>query len=182
MTVSGPDTWPPAPIHTKRLVLRESQARDRPAIIDLFASEEVGTYVGGAQPREELERTAAAIPGRRFGFFTVELDTAMIGLITLDPHSAAHPGHSRPDLARTELGYMFLPHAWGHGYAAEACTAALDWFAAARPGEPVVLTTQVANESARRLAAKLGFGEVERYHEHGAEQWFGLWQPPGASR
>ncbi|WP_228562503.1 GNAT family N-acetyltransferase, partial [Catenulispora rubra] len=88
MTAPGPGTWPPAPIHTKRLVLRESQARDRPAIIDLFASEEVGTYVGGAQPREDLERTVAPTPGRRFGFFIVELDTAMIGLITLDPHTA----------------------------------------------------------------------------------------------
>jgi RimJ/RimL family protein N-acetyltransferase len=182
MTVSGPDTWPPAPIRTKRLVLRESQARDRPAIIDLFASPEVGTYVGGARPREELEQTVTATPGRRFGFFIVELDTAMIGLITFDPHTATHSGHVRPDLGRTELGYMFLPRAWGHGYAAEACAAALDWFAAVHPGEPVVLTTQVANESSRRLATKLGFSEVERYHEYGAEQWFGLWQPPAAPR
>lgn len=33
-----------------------------------------------------------------------------------------------------------LPEAWGRGYAAEACTAALDWFAAP-PDEPVVLCT-----------------------------------------
>jgi hypothetical protein len=26
-----------------------------------------------------------------------------------------------------------------------------------------------------RLAAKLGFTEVERFHEYGAEQWFGAW-------
>lgn len=26
-----------------------------------------------------------------------------------------------------------------------------------------------------RLAAKLGFTEVERYEAYGAEQWFGMW-------
>jgi RimJ/RimL family protein N-acetyltransferase len=63
----------------------------------------------------------------------------------------------------------------GCGYAAEACAAALDWFAGALPGEPVVLCTQTANDRSMRLAAKLGFTEVERFEEYGAEQWFGLW-------
>lgn len=69
---------------------------------------------------------------------------------------------------------MFLPEAWGYGYVAEACAAALDWFADAHPGEPVVLCTQTANDRAMRLAAKLGFTEVERFEEYGAEQWFGV--------
>ncbi len=46
-----------------------------------------------------------------------------------------------------------------------------------RPGEPVVLCTQAANSRAVRLAVKLGFTEVERFVEYGAEQWFGLWSP-----
>jgi RimJ/RimL family protein N-acetyltransferase len=61
------------------------------------------------------------------------------------------------------------------GYAAEACAAALDWFAGALPGEPVVLATQTANVRSMRLAAKLGFIEVERFEDYGAEQWFGVW-------
>ena len=39
------------------------------------------------------------------------------------------------------------------------------------PGEPVVLFTQTANARSMRLAAKLGFTEVERYQVYGAEQW-----------
>ena len=35
--------------------------------------------------------------------------------------------------------------------------------------------TQTANDRAMRLAAKLGFTEVERFEEYGAEQWFGVW-------
>jgi RimJ/RimL family protein N-acetyltransferase len=169
----GPVDWPPAPIETERLVLRAPEARDRAAIIELFASPEVRIYLGGARPRDELERTVPEVPSRRPGLFVVDLDGAMIGTITLDRRDAERPGHIRPHAGEAELGYMFLPEAWGCGYATEACAAALDWFAAALPNEPVVLCTQTANDRSMRLAAKLGFTELERFEEHGAEQWFG---------
>jgi RimJ/RimL family protein N-acetyltransferase len=175
MTDLGPIVWPPDPIKTGRLVLRESEARDRAAFIELFASPEVGTYVGGSRPRDELEREVPEVPGRRPGFFVIDLDGAMVGMVTLDRRDAERRSRVRPNGGETELGYMFLPAAWGQGYAAEACAAALDWFADAFPGEPVVLCTQTANDRAMRLAAKLGFTEVERFEEYGAEQWFGVW-------
>jgi RimJ/RimL family protein N-acetyltransferase len=171
MAELGPVAWPPAPIRTERLVLRESEARDRAAFIELLASPEVSTYLGGPQPRDELERAVPELPGRRPGLFVVDLDGAMIGQITLDRAT----GHIRSAAGEAELGYLFLPEAWGYGYAAEACAAALDWFAAALPGEPVVLATQTANVRSMRLAAKLGFTEVERFEDYGAEQWFGVW-------
>lgn len=169
MADPGPVAWPPAPIRTERLLLRESEARDRPAFVELFASPEVGTYLGGARPRDEIERTAPEVPGQRHGTFVVERDGAMIGMVTLERRSTR-----RQIGTETELGYLFLPEAWGHGYATEACAAVLDWFADESPGEPVVLTTQTANVASMRLAAKLGFTEVERFEEYGAEQWFGV--------
>ncbi|MER0484593.1 GNAT family N-acetyltransferase [Streptomyces sp. Edi2] len=167
----GPVAWPPAPIRTERLVLREPEARDRAAVIELLASPEVGTYLGGPQPRDVLERTTPEAPERRPGLFVVDLDGAMIGLVMLTRGT----GHLPHAAGRVELGYLFLPQAWGHGYAAEACAAALDWFAGALPGGPVVLATQTANVRSMRLAAKLGFIEGERYEAYGAEQWFGVW-------
>lgn len=178
----GPVAWPPAPIRTERLVLRVPDMRDRAAVIELLASPEVGTYLGGAQPRDELERAVPTVPSERPGRFVVDLDAAMIGLITLDRRDPERPGHIRSEGGEAELGYMFLPHAWGHGYAAEACAAALDWFAHALPGEPLVLCTQTANDRSVRLAAKLGFTEVERFEEYGAEQWFGVWPSATMSR
>jgi RimJ/RimL family protein N-acetyltransferase len=171
----GPVAVPPAPIRTERLVLRQPEVRDRAATIELFASPEVGTYIGGARPRDELERAMPEVPRRRLGLFVVDLDGAMIGIVTLDRRDAERPGEIRPDAERAELGYMFLPQAWGRGYAAEACEAALDWFAGALPGEPVALCCQSANDRSMRLAAKLGFTEVERFEEYDAEQWFGVW-------
>ncbi|WP_327112111.1 GNAT family N-acetyltransferase [Streptomyces sp. NBC_01341] len=175
MTALGPAAWPPAPIRAERLVLRASEARDRAAFIELFASPEVGTHIGGPRRRDELERAVPAVPGRRPGLFVADLDGVMIGMITFDRRDAQRPGHVRPEAGEAELGYMFLPEAWGRGYASEACAAALAWFAAALPGEPLVLSTQAANDRALRLAARLGFTEVERFEEYGAEQWFGVW-------
>ena len=173
----GPVAVSPAPIRTERLVLREPEVRDRATTIELFASPEVGTYIGGPRPRDELERAMPEVPRRRLGFFVVDLDGAMIGIVTIDRRDAERPGHVRPDAEQAELGYMFLPEAWGRGYAAEACAAALGWFAGAVPSEPVVLCSQTANDRSMRLAAKLGFTEVERFQAWDAEQWLGLRSP-----
>lgn len=164
------------PIRTERLVLREAEARDRAAFVELLASDEVGTYVGGPQSPEDLDRLPG-VPGRRPGVFVVEHDGAMIGTVTLERRDLGPPGRVRPEHGEADLGYLFLPRAWGNGFAAEACAAALGRFAAAHPGEPVVLCTQTANERSMRLAAKLGFVEVQRYEKWDAEQWFGIWLP-----
>ena len=47
MTDLGPIAWPPPPIRTERLVLREPEAGDRAAFIELMASPQVHIYLGG---------------------------------------------------------------------------------------------------------------------------------------
>lgn len=98
----------------------------------------------------------------------------MIGIVMIDRRDMDKPGHVRPQGGEAELSYVFLPQAWGHGYANEACTAAINWFDGALPSEPLVLCTQVANERSMRLAVRLGFAEAERFEQYGAQQWFGV--------
>lgn len=104
MAELGTRAWPPAPLRTERLVLRASESRDRAAVIELFASPEVGTYVGGSRPRDELERAVPEVPGRRPGVFVIDLEGAVIGMVTLDRRDAGRPGHVRPDAQEAELG------------------------------------------------------------------------------
>lgn len=99
-------------------------------------------------------------PQRRPGLFVVERDGTMNGI---QPSTGAipirRPGHIRRDGGEAKRGYMFLPRAWRRGYAAEAC-AAVDWFAAALPGESVLLSTQTANghSGARRPQVRVHRG------------------------
>jgi RimJ/RimL family protein N-acetyltransferase len=180
MTDPGPVVWPPAPITTRRLVLREPEARDRAGFVELFGSAEVGVYLGGPKSPEALN-ALPDVPGRRLGVFVVETGGRMIGTVMLERRNLGPEDRVRPESGEVDLGYLFLPEAWGHGYAAEACSAALDWFTSTFPGEPVVLVTQSANERSMRLAAKLGFTEERRFHRFGAEQWFGIRHPVNTS-
>lgn len=171
MTDLGPVPWPPAPIRTERLVLRAAEARDRAVFVELYASQEVHRYLGGARPRGELEREMPEVPGRAPGSFVVELDGTMTGQVLLRRATE----HLRPAaVGKVDLGYLFLPRAWGFGYAAEACGAALAWLDGVLPGGPVVLATQTANTRSLRLAAELGFTEVERFRAWDADQWLGM--------
>jgi len=100
----GPVAWPPAPIRTERLMLREPEARDRAAFIELLASPEVGTYLGGPRSRYELEREMPGAPERHPGVFIVDLDGAMIGQVILRRATGHGAGEA-------ELGYLLLPEA-----------------------------------------------------------------------
>jgi RimJ/RimL family protein N-acetyltransferase len=163
-------------------VLREAEARDRTAIIELNASAEVFAYLGGPRDRDELERIVPEVPARYAGSFVVEHDGAAIGILTFRRRDRGRPGHIRPEGDEVEIGYLLLPEAWGSGYATEACAVALAWADRVLPGEPVVLCTQTANQPSIRGAARLGFVEVERFEEFDAEQWFGVRWPVGTGR
>ncbi len=60
MEALGPVAWPPEPIRTERLVLREPGTQDRAAFIELHSSPEVNTDLGGPRPSDGLEREMPA--------------------------------------------------------------------------------------------------------------------------
>ncbi len=113
------------------------------------------------------------MPGNYPGVFAVALNEQFIGSIRLDRREAGQPGHLRPEGNELEVSYSFLPEHWGHGYAAEAVAAVLDWAADNLDDRDVILCTQLANERSLRLAQRLGFTEVQRFDHLQNVQWLG---------
>lgn len=165
--------WPPDPIHTARLVLRPPRAGDRQDFLDLGSDDEVNRHLGGGRDRAVLDAELPEVPADRPGQFVVEHDGQLVGWMGLSRREPARPGGTTLPGPFLELSYVTPVAAWGRGYAVEAGVAVLAW-AAERFDEPVVVCTQVTNVRSLELAARLGFTELERFEEFGAEQWFGV--------
>jgi len=88
-------------------------------------------------------------------------DGQVVGSVLVEPGA-------RDD--RTEISYQLLPEHWGHGYAREAMTVAVDWAAAALPGRELIAVTQEANTRSRRLLDALGGTLAERFVDFGQPQ------------
>lgn len=61
-----------------------------------------------------------------------------------------------------EVGWVLAPHAHGQGYALEAAQAALAWGDAYLPVARTVCLVDIGNLASLRLAAKVGYQEIER--------------------
>ncbi len=106
---------------TDRLALRRFTAADGPALHSYLGRPEVVEF----EPYDPLspEQAAAAAVERatdaRFWAVDLRADASLVGHLYLAPVG--------PDWWQTwELGFVFHSDHWGHGYAAEACTALLD--------------------------------------------------------
>lgn len=68
--------------------------------------------------------------------------------------------------------YRLFPSFWGHGYAPEMVTAAVEWGRRMLPDLPILIITPIANAPARRVAEKMGFRMVREAHFQGALSCF----------
>ncbi|WP_436762765.1 GNAT family N-acetyltransferase [Streptosporangium sp. V21-05] len=163
-------------VPSERLLLRSAlRDADRAGFIELYTDPEVQAYIGGPQPRSDVERhfdAAIASPTSRPGNYVIADNTTnrFVGTLMLAPRPDDGPGHVTGDGGELELGYALRRGAWGAGFAFEAASAALRAAAAELPDQPVVLVTQTANERSLRLAARLGFRPSGTFEEYGAEQ------------
>jgi RimJ/RimL family protein N-acetyltransferase len=113
-----------ATIETARLILRPTRAEDFDGWAAFMGDEASARYLGGVQPRAEAWRGFLAMAGawhiQGFAMFSViERGTGRwIGRV----------GPWQPEgWPGTEVGWGLIRDAWGHGYASEAASAAIDW-------------------------------------------------------
>ncbi|WP_436501927.1 GNAT family N-acetyltransferase [Actinokineospora sp. HUAS TT18] len=80
------------------------------------------------------------------------------------------------------LYFRFTPSAWGHGYATEMATAALDLAARRRPDLPVWIVTAAENQRALRIAEKFGFHPIPSPDPDDAFWVYREWRAPTRPR
>ncbi|SES45668.1 Protein N-acetyltransferase, RimJ/RimL family [Actinokineospora terrae] len=153
-------------------MLRKAHPTDRDALVELSTDPKVRAHLGGPHPREAVERrldeTGTAHATSEPGSYVIADKTTdeAIGLIDLDRRPAHRPGHVVTGGGELELSSVLRRPFWGAGLAAEATAAVLRAAAAELPDQPVLIVTQTA----RALAARLGFDEVDTFPEFDAQQ------------
>ena len=124
---------------------------------DLNGDPRVTEFLGRMRNRaasdELLDRVEEHWDLHGFGLWAVErpADGAVLGFTGLST-----PSFDAAFTPAVEVGWRFAYHAWGHGYATEAATAALA-FGFERLGlQEIVSFTTVANVRSRRVMERLG--------------------------
>jgi RimJ/RimL family protein N-acetyltransferase len=144
---------------TARLLMREWRAADREPYAALNADPDVMRHfpstLTARQSGEMIDRMTAAWSDRGFGLWAVErVDTAdLIGFVGL-----SMPVWEASFTPCVEVGWRLAKQHWGHGFAPEAATAALEWGFdnVDLPGDEIVSFTTTANVGSRRVMEKIG--------------------------
>lgn len=142
-------------LRTDRLLLREWQPADLQPFAALNLDPEVMAALGGPLSREQSDtlvaRMAAHWQAHGFGLWAVARveDDMPLGFTGLSvPSWAPEP--------TPEIGWRLARHAWGHGYATEAASAATRFAFQDLALEALVSYTAVTNVRSRRVMERLG--------------------------
>jgi RimJ/RimL family protein N-acetyltransferase len=142
-------------LETERLVLRSFREADAATFCELLQDPDVVRFIGdGTIPSaEECWRAVAAWLGhwalRGYGPWAVTERASGTFMGRVGIHFPY--GWPEPELAYT-LGKPF----WGHGYATEACRAALDWGFTERDFPELASFIYPTNAASIRVATKVG--------------------------
>jgi len=145
-------------IETERLILRGWHQSDQEPWAQMGCDPEVMRHFEGPIDREQSdsmieERLRPHIERNGWGLWAVERksDRAFLGFTGL-----AHVDFACPIQGEVEIGWRLAHHAWGHGYAFEGASAAVEYGFNTLGLERIVAMTIEANDRSRHLMDKLG--------------------------
>lgn len=162
-------------LETERLHLREWRAGDFDAYAAMSADPDVMRHLGGALDRAQSWRRMALYAGhwalRGYGIWAVErkADAVLLGRVGLwNPEG--WPG--------LEIGWALARHAWAHGYAGEAATAAITWAWTELRAERLISLIDPDNAASIRLAERMDLRPLRVDTVHGRRTAiFGIERP-----
>ncbi len=161
-------------IVTDRLLIRRFEPTDGPGLYSYLSRPEAVAFEPyPVQSREQCETEARRRAGNP-DFFAVCLAGSGDLVGNLYFHAEPPPGRGR-----YELGYVFHPDRWGHGYATEAVSALLATASGQWGARLVVAHCDPVNTASWRLLERVGFTRVEPVRgaasfttdDFGAPQW-----------
>jgi RimJ/RimL family protein N-acetyltransferase len=151
-------------IRTERLLMRRWQESDREPFAGLNADPLTMVYFPETLDRAASDALVDRIESRfdrlGYGLWALEIaDTGQfIGFTGLSPMPDDVPG-----AGGTEVGWRLTRHAWHHGYATEAATAALDVAFNGVGMTEIWSMTAVLNEPSQGVMRRIGLREVARF-------------------
>jgi RimJ/RimL family protein N-acetyltransferase len=158
---------------TERLRLRPRTMADLEACVAMDLDPDVHRFIYGNRPpgpaevRAQLRARIAAAWPPEGGIWVVEWQDApgFLGWCGLFPLEAS---------GLIEIGYRYLPRAWGQGIATEAARAVLDHGFRALGFDPIVAVTHPANLASRHVLEKIGLNACGSAFHYG--QWLSFFR------
>jgi ribosomal-protein-alanine N-acetyltransferase len=157
-----------ATLQTDRLDFRELRAGDIDDIALLYGDPRVTRYItGGVHTREMAQTWLDAQVSfwrrhRRFGMFRVadRATGAFLGRCGL---------RDLDDSGEMEIGYAFVPTAWGRGIATEAARATLDFSFQSTDLDQIAGITFPDNLASKKVLTNSGFRYLREDHFYGID-------------
>ena len=145
------------PLECERLILRNWRNDDRPTMHRLNSDEAVMKFFPFRRSRIEsnlmMETVRNKISINGYGFAAVEIKQTgeVVGMAGISDFSA-----NLPFTPAVEIGWRFLPEAWGNGYATEAAREWLNFAFTKLELEKVVSFAVVENTGSIAVMKRLG--------------------------
>lgn len=176
-------------LETERLVLTPYQPEDVDVAKKVLCDDRVMRYVADTMTPEAVEEhminAVKRGAGGRIGIWLItRKDTGQkIGDAVLMPVPIEEDDYdwsllvpdAYPD-AHIEVGYLFVPDAWGQGFATETCTRVLRFAFEATTLQEVVACTDLHNDKSQYVLQKSGLRRngVKRVYAEDNVPWFEL--------
>ncbi|GLY94193.1 GNAT family acetyltransferase [Actinoplanes sp. NBRC 103695] len=155
-------------LETERLRLREFEAGDVAALVDLDSDPEVMFHLNGGRATGEREIEDDVLPYMLswysrpggFGYWAVEerATGAFVGWFHL------RPGRRRAASDGAEIGYRFRRDVWGKGYATEGTRALIAKAFTDLGVKRVFAETMAVHTASRRVMEKAGLRYLRTFH------------------